>query len=1410
MIVLLAYSVTFSKSELNALFTLSEGVGFPEVPAKIVVLPLENDELIVDVEVESVRRHPIDYELVFTQPIDTPNANLQMIQHLPQTYPTDIVKVGTQGFLRGKRIAFLVISAISIENGTTYLNEEVIFSIRKKKVENFPHDVPARSNLKIWRDVFASLNLNLPQDNYVPLTTFDYVIVTTEDLKDAWKPLAKLRNSMGIRTEIFTVEWIRENFPGNSVPEKIRNFLRYAYRTWGISYVLLGASAEEIPPLRTYVATFPDTISSFFGRYFHNIELTDFYYAALDGDWNPTGDAWEGDMEGGWDIYIDLIPDVAVGRYPAHTPEEVQSYVSKVYEYETSTNFSLPRYLFMGSNLWGDTVEPDSADGCLITYDLAARLGVGEVRYVCERPSTELRDSVTSFSPTLFFGVGHSNHRVIMTRNSMSAYDAYDYWRIEQSTPQNPSIATWIGCFINDPFDNSVALEMIRRGRAVASLGAAKADYSLSANNIWRAFFDTLGSKPYFPISGDVFYQAKLTLVSLAQTSPLYRHLIFTYQFIGDPLLRVFNNVRRSYVVSVSPSYDSLEFYVEDSLSSAPVPYVRVSVANDRLTLGHAYTGSDGRAKVSVGDGRNFWGVWHPVGLIKVGSLNVFLTGVRLRVDSATLLSSADTTTLRVWIRNEGSDTVWGLLPHMFSTDLYALNTPTPKNVPPGSITFYDWRVALSPYLSSPTVEVRVVGYALDDTFHLPVAFPRVRFISTSWHAHYDTLFLFLDVGNSGTVTAHDVRVVPDSGNFTILSLESYDSLPPGQTTNYDLEVRLIMPSLDNERVRFRLYASGSLQDTFSVVFRSTYPLPLIRSYWQEPGQGEVVLRWDYAFPGPYNLRWKVSSNGRTLNPQPLGGSFYSLPLEPLQKESVVVSPIIDGVEGPPLFSTVVAPTMALTNSRYLELIRFSSVPVFVSNSEVVMAQLLNYTREPEVVVATAYNRIFALTYDASRILWDVFTEGWIETKPVVADVDGDDSYEVIFATSFYLYALNGEDGSVLWRVPLPTFAGETDSIPRVRYLMVSKPFADSLPYLFAVSRLGSALLFNGRGELVAHRLGSVTDTFRVSPPATYDFDGDGNWEIIYKKQDSVWMFGGLLTPKDGFPIYIPYYTTGLFVADVDRDGEDEVVMCGHRNYVLKRDGSLILQDDNAYYPNYQCLPLDLNGNGVLDVAFYSPVYTTVSVWEIQDTGFVALLSEDLHLSTKAKFGISADVDGDGKVELLISDSRSRLHAYAYGWDRSDLPGFPIDLSDANGFRSSEIISPSAYEYNGKLYLYGPSEANILYVFESEGRAFWGSRFANRWATNSPIDSLPDEVEVSIAETKSPTGNLSISFKEGVLIVEGEGKLKVRLYSASGRLLKARSGIGKVTLKTLDLSAGVYLVLASDLRNRKVFKVIVR
>ena len=156
------------------------------------------------------------------------------------------------------------------------------------------------------------------------LEQYDLLILTTDALKNGFEPLAAAHNSTGVKTIIRTLSDV-----GGSTPENIRDYIRTAYTTEGISYVLLGGDTDVVPEKMLYVEGMDENVTKY------STEMpVDLYYACLDGPYNFDGDTQWGepnDGENGSDV--DLIAEVYVGRACVGTINEVNNFVQKTVSY---------------------------------------------------------------------------------------------------------------------------------------------------------------------------------------------------------------------------------------------------------------------------------------------------------------------------------------------------------------------------------------------------------------------------------------------------------------------------------------------------------------------------------------------------------------------------------------------------------------------------------------------------------------------------------------------------------------------------------------------------------------------------------------------------------------------------------------------------------------------------------------------------------------------------------------------------------------------------------------------------------------------------------------------------------------------------------------------------------------------
>ncbi len=152
---------------------------------------------------------------------------------------------------------------------------------------------------------------------------YEHVTITVDSLApsfDSLKPF--LHDNLSLHDTIVLVDSIYARESGRDNPEKIRNFIRYAYQNWQTSYVLLGGDVEHVPTRKTYVGLRPSD------PWFDTI-ATDQYYSCLDGTWDADSNSVFGEMHDS----VDLAPEVYVGRAPVSTIEEADRFVRKTLTY---------------------------------------------------------------------------------------------------------------------------------------------------------------------------------------------------------------------------------------------------------------------------------------------------------------------------------------------------------------------------------------------------------------------------------------------------------------------------------------------------------------------------------------------------------------------------------------------------------------------------------------------------------------------------------------------------------------------------------------------------------------------------------------------------------------------------------------------------------------------------------------------------------------------------------------------------------------------------------------------------------------------------------------------------------------------------------------------------------------------
>lgn len=156
---------------------------------------------------------------------------------------------------------------------------------------------------------------------------FDYVIIVpTSGHVTALNNFKTWKEQIGFRVKIITLTDIYTNYPTGDNAERIWNFLKDHYLSWGIRYVLLVGDIDQIPMRYLYPDGNPNDGSAY---------GTDYYYANLDVE------DWDIDNDNRWGEFsqdaLDTHAEVFVGRIPFNNAATIQSIVNSIVDFEQDT-----------------------------------------------------------------------------------------------------------------------------------------------------------------------------------------------------------------------------------------------------------------------------------------------------------------------------------------------------------------------------------------------------------------------------------------------------------------------------------------------------------------------------------------------------------------------------------------------------------------------------------------------------------------------------------------------------------------------------------------------------------------------------------------------------------------------------------------------------------------------------------------------------------------------------------------------------------------------------------------------------------------------------------------------------------------------------------------------------------------
>lgn len=474
----------------------------------------------------------------------------------------------------------------------------------------------------------------------------------------------------------------------------------------------------------------------------------------------------------------------------------------------------------------------------------------------------------------------------------------------------------------------------------------------------------------------------------------------------------------------------------------------------------------------------------------------------------------------------------------------------------------------------------------------------------------------------------------------------------------------------------------------------------------------------------------------------------------------------------------------------------------------------------PEVVLADA----------VGKAVWRVAFERDVATPPAVADLDGDGNAEVVVGLDDGAFHALAADGAKLWEYKIEARpSGGFDVI-----VAADVHPSVGLEVLFGYTD-GWLHCLSARGTPLWRFYG---DPRRVGPAAVGDVDGDGAPEVLYSTDNGhVYCLNGFGQLKWRFWEHAPYGRSGINVADLKGDGSVEVLLTRSNNgpatCLMALDGPTgkvewrSPTNQQSYISN---AVVDLDGDGVKEVLhtdkgnwLYCTNFDGTERWRVELAGrgsyfapavadfngdgaleiVVPIRDTDpvtkacmFHVDAEGKilapltFGTSgnaapaaADIDGDGKVELLAATAGpNKLQAISWEGPGAATVAWP-SLRGSSSMTASTGVAAGTPLAEPVPVSVAVQPADVLMLGENALPAAWDEPPTQDVFAISSVHSEDGFVEHRVTELAAGSADAEVPFN---ITRPGTAQVRVLIVAQDGKRL------GEVALSGPVEPAGSY------------------
>jgi hypothetical protein len=348
-----------------------------------------------------------------------------------------------------------------------------------------------------------------------PRNRADYLVVGPQEFLEEAGPLLELRRFQGLLSRAVSIEQVYSEFGfGEARPEAVREFISYAYHHWrkpAPRYVLLLGDATY--DFKDYLETgVRNQVPPLMVKTSYLWTASDPGYAAVNGD--------------------DLLPDLAIGRLPAASADEVRKMVKKILAYENSGGDSAgPAVLVADNSDAAGDFEADAEElaGSFLNSSSPRKIYLGRLGAEATRQAiVEAFDEGASLMSYL----GHGGIHLWASENIFSTAE------VPRLVPQadQPLVLT-LNClngYYHFPYFNALSEELLKAESkgAIAAFSPSGLSLNEPAHVLHKALLSELLSRNHQRL-GDAVVAAQVAYAG----SGLFPELLRIYHLLGDPAL---------------------------------------------------------------------------------------------------------------------------------------------------------------------------------------------------------------------------------------------------------------------------------------------------------------------------------------------------------------------------------------------------------------------------------------------------------------------------------------------------------------------------------------------------------------------------------------------------------------------------------------------------------------------------------------------------------------------------------------------------------------------------------------------------------------------------------------------------------------------------------------------------------